>query len=50
MVRIAFGLFAATSSVFGSGLTAVPEPSTYLMMGAGLGLLIYARNRFGKKK
>ncbi len=51
MVRIALGLFAMTSYVFGSGnIAMVPEPSTYLMMGAGLGALLYARNRFGKKK
>lgn len=51
MVRIALGLFAMTSFAFGSiSNSAVPEPSTYLMMGAGLGVLIYARNRFGKKK
>ena len=28
----------------------IPEPSTYLMMGAGLGALIYVRNRYSKKK
>ncbi len=50
MIRIALGLFAMTSFVFGSTVEAVPEPSTYLMMGAGLGALLYARNRFGKKK
>lgn len=51
MVRIALGLFAMTSFVFGStSQVVVPEPSTYLMMGAGLGALLYARNRFGKKK
>ena len=51
MVRIALGLFAMTSFLFSSLNNAVvPEPSTYLMMGAGLGVLIYARNRFGKKK
>jgi hypothetical protein len=50
MLRIALGLFATTSFVFGSTVSAVPEPSTYLMMGAGLGALLYARNRFGKKK
>ncbi len=52
MVRIALGLFAMTSFVFASSIvpSPVPEPSTYLMMGAGLGALIYARSRFGKKK
>ena len=52
MVRIALGLFAMSSFVVASGPhnNVVPEPSTYLMMGAGLGVLIYARNRFGKKK
>lgn len=33
-----------------NGIPAVPEPSTYVMMGAGLGALFFARNRFSKKK
>jgi hypothetical protein len=28
----------------------IPEPSTYLMMGAGLGALIYVKSRYSKKK
>ncbi len=50
MTRIALGLLALTSFLSASNLSPVPEPSTYLMMGAGLGALIYARGKFGKKK
>lgn len=50
MARIALGLMALTSFLSASVVSAVPEPSTYLMMGAGLGALIYARSKFGKKK
>ena len=50
MARIALGLLALTSFLSASNISFVPEPSTYLMMGAGLGALIYARSKFGKKK
>ena len=52
MTRIALGLLALTSFLSASITppSPVPEPSTYLMMGAGLGALIYARSKFGKKK
>lgn len=53
MARIALGLLALTSFLSASlplPPSPVPEPSTYLMMGAGLGALIYARSKFGKKK
>ncbi|MBM3762204.1 MAG: PEP-CTERM sorting domain-containing protein [Acidobacteria bacterium] len=51
MKKIALALFSATMmlSAGGTQLSPVPEPSTYLMMGAGLGALIYVRNRFNKK-
>lgn len=49
-MRILLGLFATTSMIFASAnFSPVPEPSTYLLMGAGLGALIYAKKRFGKK-
>ncbi len=49
-MRILLGLFATTSMIFASAPPSpVPEPSTYLLMGAGLGALIYAKKRFGKK-
>lgn len=50
MARIALGLMAFTSFLSASVVNPVPEPSTYLMMGAGLGALLYARSKFGKKK
>lgn len=52
MARIALGLLALTTflSASDAGGVVVPEPSTYLMMGAGLGALLYARSKFGKKK
>ncbi len=51
MARIALGLMAFTSFLSASVSTSpIPEPSTYLMMGAGLGALIYARSKFGKQK
>ena len=51
MARIALGLLALTSFLSASQTQSpIPEPSTYLMMGAGLGALIYARSKFGKKK
>ena len=50
MARIALGLMAFTSFLSASTISQVPEPSTYLMMGAGLGALLYARSKFGKKK
>ena len=49
MARIALGLLALTSCLSAS-TSPIPEPSTYLMMGAGLGALLYARSKFGKKK
>jgi len=48
MTCLVLGLFSITAALSAS-LTPVPEPSTYLMMGAGLGVLIYARNRMTKK-
>jgi hypothetical protein len=50
-MRILLGLLATTSMILASVVppSPVPEPSTYLLMGAGLGALIYARKRFGKK-
>jgi hypothetical protein len=52
MTKILLALFSATLMLTAGFQepSPVPEPSTYLMMGAGLGALIYARNRFGKKK
>ena len=51
MARIAFCLaFLPTLLLASINPSPVPEPSTYLMMGAGLGALIYARHRFSKKK
>lgn len=52
MIRIAVGLLALTALMVASEnvTSVVPEPSTYLMMGAGLGTLLYVRNKFGKKK
>ena len=50
MTRFAFGILALTTFLSASTVSNVPEPSSYLLMGAGLGALLYARNKFGKKK
>lgn len=50
MARLAIGIFAITSFLSASAVSNVPEPSSYLLMGAGLGALLYARNKFSKKK
>jgi hypothetical protein len=52
MIRLTLGLLSLISIAFASALvpSPVPEPSTYLMMGAGLGALLYVRNRVSKKK
>jgi hypothetical protein len=50
MTRLFISLLATTAFLFAGEVAPVPEPSTYLMMGAGLGTLLYLRNRFGKKK
>ena len=50
MTRIVLGLFALTSFLCASISNPVPEPSTYLMMGAGLGALLYVRKKYGKKQ
>lgn len=50
MTRLVIGILALTTFLSASAVNTVPEPSTYLMMGAGLGALLYARNKFGKKK
>lgn len=42
---------AATLSAYTPTIPAeVPEPSTIVMLGAGLGGLVYARHRFLQKK
>ena len=51
MTRLVIGFLAVTTFLSASTTVSnVPEPSTYLLMGAGLGALLYARNKFGKKK
>ncbi len=52
MFRIVPGLLALTSflSAAIAAPNPVPEPSTYLLMGEGLGLLVFAHKKFGKKK
>lgn len=52
MSRIVLGLLAVTSflSAAIAAPNPVPEPSTYLLMGAGLGVLIYAHKKYSKKK
>lgn len=53
MYRLSLCFLTLISTAFASftqNPNPVPEPSTYLMMGAGLGALLYARNRFSKKK
>jgi len=51
MLKTMFALLAASTLLLASAPPSpVPEPSTYLLMGAGLGALMYARHRFGKKK
>ena len=50
MSRLALAIFSSTAALLASTVSPIPEPSTYLLMGAGLGALIYARNRMTKKK
>lgn len=51
--RLSAVLIAAASMLCatnGPTIPAVPEPSTYLMMAAGLGGLVYIRHRYEKNK
>jgi hypothetical protein len=51
MIRLTLGLLSLTAMLSASAtVSPIPEPSTYLMMGAGLGALIYFRSRMAKKK
>ena len=52
MIRITLGILALSSMLAASSVnpSPIPEPSTYLMMGAGLGALVYFRSRLTKKK
>lgn len=51
MNRIILLLLTSTAVLFASvTISPVPEPSTYLMMGAGLGAMLLLRSKFGKKK
>jgi hypothetical protein len=46
LVSIAIPLFAQSKDP----ISAVPEPTTYLMFGAGLTAVMLIHNRFSKKK
>ena len=52
MFRIvpAFLVFTSFLSAAIAAPNPVPEPSTYLLMGVGLGVLVFAHKKFGKKK
>jgi hypothetical protein len=52
MNRLLIGILSLTAMLSASvtNPSPIPEPSTYLMMGAGLGALIYVRSRMAKKK
>jgi hypothetical protein len=51
MNKLILSLLLLASSLFASlSDTQVPEPSTYLMMAAGVGALAIARYRKSKKK
>lgn len=52
MTRLTLGILALTSMLLASvnNPSPIPEPSTYLMMGAGLGALVYFRSRLTRKK